>query len=396
MSNFGTQLVKRLDGYRRRIVHEHALWTHRRVNARNLRRYEDWINRVHKSPSDVFLGPDFPNGGVRGHVRNIQKYSSLRVQLVPDEKALGGLQNFSPEANQLFMNFVPNGKPVVHSHVSPWMIRWCRRQQEHGCRWIHTYHNMYFPEFSQGPLQPWQHEINDALINEARYADVRLSVSRWQREYLLNEHGIMTTYLPNGVDIAACDSGIAERFRRKHPTNKSFVLYVGRNEPVKNPADFVHLAHELPEVSFVMLGEETIKDNLTRDWQLTVPENLVAYGAATHGEVQHALAACSALVVTSKREGLPTLVLEAMAHRKPVIVPNEAGCMEAIAHGVHGLIYSQGNIQDLVEKTIQALEKPGQFPHSRQHVLDEYDWRVVSRNLDKVYRNDFVDQTPLT
>jgi glycosyltransferase involved in cell wall biosynthesis len=396
MSPIRSFIIKRMGGYRRKIIHDYSMWTSRRKSKRNLRNYDTWIHRLRNAPPDIFLGPDAPYGGVRGHVRNIHKYSSLHVQLVPDEKALGGLHNFWPEAHQRFMDFVPEGKPVVHSHVDPWMIHWCRKQQEHGSLWVHTYHNMYFPEFSQGPLLPWQIEINDALINDARYADVRLSISLWQKEYLLNEHGIQTSYLPNGVDVEGCDSGLAERFRRTHPTQNHFVLYVGRNEPVKNPADFVRLAHKLPETTFVMLGEETLKENLIRDWGVTVPPNLVAYGGATHGEVQDALAACSALVVTSKREGLPTLVLEAMAHNKPVVVPNEAGCVEAIGNGKYGLIYRHDDIQDLAEKTVQALEDPEQFPNSRQHVLDQYDWRVVSRRLDQVYRSGYLNQNPIS
>ncbi len=364
-----------------------AEWHQRRLESRNILRYESWIRKLQENPPDVFIGPDLTYGGVRGHIRSIEKYSALNIQLVPDEKTMAGLENFTAEIRERFMKFDPSGSPVVHSHVLPWMIQWCRRQQQRGLRWIHTYHLPYFAEHGRERLELWQKEINEALIHEACHADVRLSVSRWQQDYLRSEYGIETDYLPNGVDVRVCDHGRANRFRSRHSIKNPFILYVGRNTPVKNPADFVRLAQSLPSQNFVMLGQQLSAENIRRDWGLESPPNLNVLGAATHSEVQDALAACAALVVTSKREGLPTLVLESMTHAKPIIVPNEAGCMEAIGDEEFGLIYRQGDIHDLAGKTVSALEDRRQWANSRQRILDEYDWRVVAKKLDQIYRS---------
>jgi len=381
-----TRIVSKLDGYRRRLRHEYSMWDHRRQQRQNLRRFETWIRKLLDTPPDVFLGPDLPYGGVRGHVRAIRGYSSLRIQLVPDAVAMDGLENFTTEIRGRFMDFEPAGRPCVHSHVIPWMIRWCRRQQERGSLWVHTYHLPYFPEHGQNGLQPDQIEINEALIHEARFADIRLSVSRWQQEYLRAEHGIETDYLPNGVDVEACDQGRAERFRRSSGLDGPFVLYVGRNDPVKNPADFVRLAKAMPEIQFAIMGQWLDSKAMLTDWGLESPENLHYLGGGTHAQVQDALAACSALVVTSKREGLPTLVMEGMAHKKPVVVPNEDGCMEAIAAGECGFIYQQGDMTDLVAKVELAMRDSSIGRRARQRVMEEYDWRVVAPKLDAIYR----------
>jgi glycosyltransferase involved in cell wall biosynthesis len=271
------------------------------------------------------------------------------------------------------------------------MIRWCRRQQERGLRWVHTYHNMYFPEFARGELEPWQREVNEALIHEARHADVRLSVSRWQQTYLRDTHGIETHYLPNGVDVEACDRGDAGRFRRRHGLSGPFILFVGRNDPVKNPADFVRLATALGGHNFVMLGEGLAAEVLRNDWAVDVPPNLRVLGAADHAGVQDALAACAALVVTSKREGLPTVVLEAMAHRKPIVVPREAGCVETVGGGEFGRIYQPGDLGDLVRQTQAALAESDRRDAARERVLAEYDWRVVAGKLDAIYQTGRIE-----
>jgi glycosyltransferase involved in cell wall biosynthesis len=379
-------LAGRLAGYRKRIAHEYAMWEYRRQAAKNRRNYGKWIRKLELVPPDVFVGPDLAYGGVRGHVRAIRKYSSLNVQLVPDEVAMGCLNNFTAEVLDRFMEFEPGGSPAVHSHVLPWMIRWCRRQQARGYRWIHTYHLPYFPEHGKDGLKADQREINDALIHEACHADIRLSVSLWQQEYLRAEHGIETEFLPNGVDVAACDRGRADRFRCKHSSAGPFVLYVGRNDPVKNPADFVRLAQAMPKLCFAMIGDGLTAETLRDDWELAPPPNLKLLGPATHAEVQDAIAACNALVATSRREGLPTLVLEGMTHQKPVVVPDEAGCMEAISAGEFGYIYRQGDIDDLAAKVELAMRDSVFGARVRQRVLEEYDWRVVAPKLDAIYR----------
>jgi glycosyltransferase involved in cell wall biosynthesis len=82
---------------------------------------------------------------------------------------------------------------------------------------------------------------------------------------------------------------------------------------------------------------------------------------------------------------LPTLVLEAMAHSRSVVVANDPGCVEAIAGGRFGFVYRQGDISDMVEKTESALVDRERRVGARDHVLAEYDWRAVAPKLDAIY-----------
>ncbi len=55
------------------------------------------------------------------------------------------------------------------------------------------------------------------------------------------------------------------------------------------------------------------------------------------------------LVLPSKREGLPRVILEAMSMGKPVIATNVAGCREAINHNENGLLVPPENVDALAE-----------------------------------------------
>lgn len=382
-------MFNKISGYQRKLVYEWEQLHYRREIKAQDNKFDAWLKFLAKKPFDVLLGANFATyGGVRHHMHAIQQYSSLSIELAPSSNLL---KKVSPHAvthtyRDKFHEFPAKGIKVIHSHVYPWFIEWCKKKHETGIPWIHTYHLNYYPEHSLDNLQTWQKEINEALINVAPQADRCLSVSLWQQAELEREYGIKTEYLPNAVDIRMCDQAKPQRFIRKYNYD-NFILYVGRNDSVKNPVDFVHLACSMPEHNFIMIGRKLSSESLKTDWGIDIPNNLFVIGSLSQTEVQDAIAACSVLVVTSKREGLPTLVMEAMAHAKPIVVPDDDGCMEVIGNGEVGYIYKQGDIDDLLKRTLQALEDSSIGQRARQRVLSEYDWRVIAPKLDAIYRS---------
>jgi glycosyltransferase involved in cell wall biosynthesis len=345
-----------------------------------------WIKGLKSSPPDVLVGANFAAfGGVRHHLQAIVRHSSLHVQLAPPDALLEsiGAHDLANTFRDIFFAFEPSRVRAIHSHVYPWFIEWCKHNKGKGARWVHTYHLPYFPEHSRGKLEPWQIAFNNSLIGDARHADVLISVAHWQRRYL-QTYGIDTIYIPNGVDLTATLAADANRFVSPFGRDP-FVLYVGRNDPVKNPSAFVQLAERLPRLRFVMAGRGLSLKTLEDDWGLTTPSNIGVVGELTHSEVLDAIAASSAVVVTSHREGLPTLVLEAMSLSKPIVIPNEQGCMEATAQGEFGQVYQPGDIDDLADKTSRAVGTLGGNAGARDRVAKEYDWSVIAPQLDSIY-----------
>ncbi len=380
----------RIAGYAKKIRHELRMWGYRRAEDRADRLFRRWMTKLQKNPPEVLIGGNFDfAGGVRGHLLGIQTYSNLKVQFAPEDALLSriGVYWCHVHFGGQFRSINASGFSAIHSHVYPEFNEWCFfQQQQYGAYWVHTYHNHYYPEFSRGPLEPWMLRINESLLNTARFADVRISVSRWQQQELRELHSIETVYVPNGVDVARCCRGSAERFRKEYSLDQ-FILYVGRDDPVKNPEEFVQLALRLPEVPCVMIG-----GGLTpaRVFELcgSVPQNLRILGPKSSAVVHDALAAAAVVVVTSKREGLPTLVLEAMVHERPVVVPDERGCSEAVNHGEFGSIYSLGDLDDLENKVRAALAQCVPTVGALQHVKSEYDWSVTAAKLDRIYRRE--------
>lgn len=385
-------LQQRLAGYFKRAKFEYDQWRWRRYIGRSRQLFRKWLQRIEISNPQVLLGAHLHlQGGVRNHLLGIKRYSKLNVALIPEEAELQrfGIQLFF-ENYETFQGFPPpKSTRAVHTHVLPWLIDWAELHRSPNLNWVHTHHLLYYPEAGKGGIEPWQEDLNKAMIKGARSCDVCLCVSRWEQETLKGKYQIDSLYLPNGVDVSKCDSASATRFRKRFKISPGFVLWVGRNDPVKNPALFIRLAASLPSLRFVMIAGLTAKQ-IAAEFDLSPPPNLTLLPILPHEDVLDAVAACQVLVVTSFREGLPTLVLEGMALQKQIVVPNERGCLDATDGDSHARVFSLGDLSELVAKTESAVNDRSHRTWARQRVLSEFDWRVIATKLDSIYIDSLV------
>ena len=185
------------------------------------------------------------------------------------------------------------------------------------------------------------------------------------------------------MDVEACDKALAERFIEAHGLT-DFVLFVGGIAKVKNPLAFVQVAKMFPDRTFVMVGSNLTREKMQEAYGIDVPGNIRALGALPHDLTLDAIAACKALVMTSHREGLPTVLLEAMAMKKPCVVPDAPWFSDVVQSGKHGLKYQPGSLDELAEKIEIALDSDS-FVGAREQVIKRFSWPVITSALDKVY-----------
>ena len=339
---------------------------------------------------NVAIGPVFDEfGGVSQHIFGIKKFSAHKVVEVPSKfsRTVLGKSGRRRWLYQKFMNKVGLSRyDIVHSHVDPWFTNLCLVSRTNTCKWVHTYHSFYFGEDNPDGLKPWMKEINRALIDVAPQADVRISISKWLHDYLLDRYSIQTEIIPNGVDLEGCDKANPDRFVKKYGLH-SFVLFVGNIQPIKNPQLFVELAAQMHEVKFVMIGRNLDAIHLMKEYGVTIPKNLILMNELRHEDTLDAIAACKTFVMTSKREGIPTALLEPMGMGKPVVAPAHSGCKEVVHSNDYGFLYEPDSLDDLVEKTGQALVSRHVGKRARERVSRNYDWKVLAKKIDSVYES---------
>ncbi len=90
-------------------------------------------------------------------------------------------------------------------------------------------------------------------------------------------------------------------------------------------------------------------------------------------------------------EGLPLVLLEAMAARKPIVATSVDGVCEIITHGVDGLLVSPGDPAALAEAIIQVLQDPvlaGRLASSAFKTLSErFNVDVMVSRVAGVYQS---------
>jgi len=338
----------------------------------------------------IAIGPVFDEfGGMSRHILGIKKFSSHKVVEVPSKfvriaLGKGGRRIWLYEK---FMNKIGLGHyDIVHSHVDPWFTNLCLSSKRSGCKWIHTYHTLYFEEDYPGGLHPWYKEINKTLIDVAPKADVKISISKWLHDYLSESYEIQTEIIPNGFDLEKCDNANPNRFLKKCALS-DFVFFGGYIDPVKNPQLFARLAMQIPEVNFIMIGRILSTIRFIKEYGATLPKNLFLMNEMKHEDTLDAISACKAFVMTSKHEGIPTTLLEAMGMSKPVVVPSHSGCKEVVHSSKYGFLYEPGSLDDLVEQTRQALVSKHAGKRARERVSRKYDWKILAKRIDSIYES---------
>jgi len=178
--------------------------------------------------------------------------------------------------------------------------------------------------------------------------------------------GYVAKYIPNAVDSKTIES--LARTIEKRPDR---ILFVGRQTMEKGFDIFLKIKKELqPEFECIAI--------YGRPWD----------------EVIRLIASSSALVLPSRAEGLPTVILEAFACRTPVIANDVGGIPELIRDGATGLLVpsrtnSEISAKDFSERVQyllhdKALQRKLSDGASKK-VRQEHEWEIITGKYLELY-----------
>ncbi len=98
-------------------------------------------------------------------------------------------------------------------------------------------------------------------------------------------------------------------------------------------------------------------------------------------------------------EGLPMVILEAMAIGVPVVASGIEGIPEVIEDGISGFLVEPEDVGGLSDRILQVLQAPamlkGVADRAKKKVLTELDGNTQARKIEEVYREVLACQTPL-
>jgi glycosyltransferase involved in cell wall biosynthesis len=171
-------------------------------------------------------------------------------------------------------------------------------------------------------------------------------------------------WIPNGVAIPS------EVRRAVEPAE---VLFVGRLSPEKGIEELVEATTGL---KLVVAGDGPLRH--------LVPQ---ALGFVPHEDVERLLARAAVVALPSHREGLPMVLLEAMANGRAVVATPVGGIPTLVEDGVTGLLVPTGDPGALREAITRLVGNPalrrklGAAARARVQEVASWD-RVVDETLD--------------
>jgi glycosyltransferase involved in cell wall biosynthesis len=170
--------------------------------------------------------------------------------------------------------------------------------------------------------------------------------------------------IPNGVNLQVFHPAAQKidfRVRYKIPKRAPLIGYVGRFNWEKGPDLFIRAAHHIlehrPDVHFIMVGDGPMRSEIDK----TIAEMGIEKRIHRPGlllENSKLFPAFDLLIQTSRVEGMPFVLLEAMACGIPTAVINVGGVGELAVAGVTSTLSANEDWRGLGDAVLQLLDNP--------------------------------------
>lgn len=194
------------------------------------------------------------------------------------------------------------------------------------------------------------------------YAGV-VAVSEEVKQRLLKAgvHPARIHLIRNGIDLQPFNTARPSQQEERGTNRPLTVGLVGRLATEKGVDLFLHAAKsvlvDLPTTKFIVIGDGPDRAQLEAliD-ELDIRESVSMLGRSE--DMPSTYAALDVLVSSSRKEGLPIAILEAMASRLPVVATAVGAVPTVVQDGSTGLLVPPGNIDALTLAIVSLLRDP--------------------------------------
>jgi glycosyltransferase involved in cell wall biosynthesis len=179
-------------------------------------------------------------------------------------------------------------------------------------------------------------------------------------------------------NAVARDSHAADLPPALPPWSGKTLITVCRLVSWKGVDGIIRLLADLPNTRLIVAGDGAERSALTAlAKSCGVADRVVFLGDVPHREVAEQLSRADAFVLNSTYEGLPHVVLEAMAAGIPVVATDTGGTGEVVIHERTGLLIPLGDAQALRDAVQRLWREPELGPRLAAAAADHIAQRFV-------------------
>jgi glycosyltransferase involved in cell wall biosynthesis len=264
---------------------------------------------------------------------------------------------------------------------------------------VHTVHIL--PFVNVPPFQAFLYRTLERLVSPL--TDVFVDVGREMRDECLKA-GVGSpdrhVVISSGMNLDRFSAGLRAKVRwtevldarRVAIPNPRFVLLVSRLEERKGQLGFLptfaEIAKEFPDVVLLLAGEGPDQDRIAgRIRELGLSERVILAGFRK--DVERLMAVAEIGLLTSRREGLPRVLVQYALAGLPIVATDIPGAREVVTPGVNGLLAPPGDWTAMRESLSRLLRDPemGRRFANAHDRLDFSRWSMAGMNeqLDLLY-----------
>lgn len=294
-----------------------------------------------------------------------------------------------PKAYLRLSKLINNYKPdVVHAHmIHANILTRLIRLTTPISKLICTAHNS-----NEGKLlRMLAYRITDRLADLTTNVS-NTAVSSFELQYAVPKNSMLTVY--NGVDFTnfiykpQARNAVLEQLNLSIDTK--IILAVGRFNVQKNYFNMLKAISKLKtqlNSPFVLLvaGDGELREEIEKlIRKLDINENVILLGR--RHDIPELMSACDAFVLSSDYEGLPTVLIEALACQAHVVSTDVSGANEII--GKYGYIVPVKDSEKLAKAIIKALNIKEKNILGKDYAKSKFNINNISKKWLDIYNEE--------
>ncbi|MBT6230541.1 MAG: glycosyltransferase [Candidatus Scalindua sp.] len=251
--------------------------------------------------------------------------------------------------------------------------------------------------FDIGFIRKIVYKIADRF--SSRYVTQFIAVSKALKDQLIRKrkiHSDRITVVHNGVELDQYNPGMdaSEKIRLSLGITDDYPIIgaIGRLVHQKGYSHFLQAAKQVyvekKYVRFVIVGHGPEEDNL-KSMAKSLGISHVCTFAGLRRDIPELLSTFEVFVLSSVLEGLPRIVIEAMAMGRPIVATDIDGVREELEDGITGLLVPPENSDFLAKSIIDLLtdkDKSVQMGINARRVAEErFGVGIMLKNVEEVY-----------
>ena len=283
----------------------------------------------------------------------------------------------------------------VHTPVAAFVTRLaCQLTNTHPV--LYTAHGFHF--YKVAPLKNWLLYYNMEKL-AAHWTDGLITINEEDYEaaqkFKLRRNGKVFFVPGVGVDIVSLEQRIASMDRsekRKElglSVDTAVAITVGELNANKNYIQALKALSKLTKLNFhyIIVGNGESEQELKKAVNELMLQNKVSF-LGFRRDVPELLAASDVFILTSRREGLPKAVMEAMAAGLPIIATDVRGNRDLVKNSENGYLVPLDDVEQTaiaIKRLIDSEDLRRPMGEKSKELVKQYDLKNIIPQMEEIY-----------